>query len=163
MAATPDFSWSYQLTPNDELEGELFNSSMTELESYVNALKARLDILDGAVVPAEYLTETDLTNHVDATTPHKRMVKFGASDVLAGSSIPAGKAIIAQKFSGTVDGGGTVGVSFSVPYTGGGLIGVFVTPTGTATPLAVSAPAVSGVTVVGTAGTAFHGIAWGWY
>lgn len=163
MAATPDFSWSYDLTPRTDLQGERFNSAMSQLESYINSLKARLDLLDGAVTPTEYVTDTDLDNHVNATAPHKRMVKFASNAVLAGDTIPADKIVQAQKFSGTISSGGQVGVTFSVPYTSGGVVGIFVVPTSTATPLAISAPAVNGVTVVGADGTSFHGIVWGWY
>jgi len=163
MAATPDFSWSYDLVARQELVGEQFNTAMTALESYINALKARLDILDGAVTPTEYVTDTDLDNHVNATAPHKRMVKFASNAVLTGSVAPADKVVLAQQFSGTIVSGGSVGVTFSTPYTGGGVVGIFVTPSTDAEPLAISAPATNGVTVVGANGTAFHGIVWGWY
>lgn len=162
MAATPDFSWSYDLVPRDDLEADRFNSAMSQLESYINSLKARLDLLDGAVVPTQYVTDTDLDNHVNATAPHKRMSKFASNAVLMGDVIPADKIVQAQKFSGTIVSGGQVGVTFAVPYTGGGVVGIFVTPTTTATALAISAPAVNGVTIVGANGTAFHGIVWGW-
>lgn len=163
MPATPDFSWSYDLVSRQNLVGEQFNMAMTALESYVNSLKARLDLLDGAVTPSEYVTDTDLDNHVNATAPHKRMVKFDSSAVLSGDSLPADKIVRAQTFSGTVGGGGTVGITFTVPYTSGGVVGAVVTPIGTATPLAVSAVAYNGLTVVGEAGTEFYGIVWGWY
>lgn len=163
MAATPDFSWSYDLTPQTDLQAERFNSAMSQLESYVNALKARLDLLDGAVTPTEYVTDTDLDNHVNATAPHKRMVKFASNAVLTGDVIPADKIVQAQKFSGTIVSGGSVGVTFSMPYTDGGVVGIFVTPIGSATALSISGTAVNGVTVNGANGTSFHGIVWGWY
>lgn len=163
MAATPDFSWAYDLVPRTEIEAERFNSAVSQLESYINALKARLDLLDGAVTPTEYVTDSDLDDHVNATAPHKRMVKFASNGVLTGDVVPADKIVQAQRFSGTISSGGSVGVTFSVPYTDGGVVGIFVTPSTTATPLGISAPATNGVTVVGANGTSFHGIVWGWY
>lgn len=88
MAATADFQWAYDLVVLDNLRGPEFNAAMTLLEGYINSLKARLDLLDGAVTPADYFTQAEAVTHFANANAHPRMVRLGGHDTLAGVSCP---------------------------------------------------------------------------
>lgn len=163
MTATADFVWGYDFTAGNDLKADSYNLAMTQLESYVNALKARLDLLDGAVVPSNYATTTALNNHINAVSPHGRMLamRSGAPELSGTAMGLPGSKMYLDTVAATIGGPGYVDVSWSTFANGIMHIGVTALST-TPSPVSIASYTLAGVRVYGTAGVNIRLLIVGW-
>lgn len=162
MTATADFTWAYDLAPDTEFEADRFNLGMTQLESFINSLKSRVDLIDGAVVPSSYATVTQLTAHEDSTSPHDAVLRLGSTVALAGVSTAPTRALTVQTLSGTIGGGGYVDLNFVSPYLNALNAAIPVLVSAAPSALSISSPALGSCRVYGTVAASIRLIVMGW-
>lgn len=162
MTATPDFEWAYNLLPNAELEADRFNLAVTQFESFVNSLAARLDVLDGAVLPTQYATRALLTAHEDSTNPHDAVLRLGSTAPLAGVSSAPDRALVVQTLSGTIGGLGYVDLTFVAAYLNALNVAIPVQVSATPGALSIASPTLSSCRVHGPVGASVRLTVMGW-
>ena len=162
MTATADFAWTYDLQPNTDLQADRFNLAMTQLESYLNSLKARLDLVDGAITPSQYATTATLTAHVTATSPHAAVARLGATVALAGVSTAPSTALTVQTLTGTVGGAGYVDFTFVTAFLNALNVALPVHVSAAPGALSVSSPALGSCRVYGPVAASVRLVVMGW-
>ena len=162
MTATADFAWNYDLQPNTDLQADRFNLAMTQLESYVNSLKARMDLVDGAVIPSQYATTATLNAHVAATSPHAAVARLGSTVALAGVSTAPSTALTVQTLSGTIGGGGYLDFTFVSAFLNALNVALPVHVSATPSALSISSPALGSCRVYGPVSAAVRLVVMGW-
>lgn len=91
---TADFVWPYDPTPGQNFIGPAFVAATSALEAYLNGLKARLDVLDGGVAAANYVTRAELNSHVASPDPHAQVLRLDAGSALVGNPTPTTHVVV---------------------------------------------------------------------
>ena len=111
---TPLVAPTFQASPHSTTKGEMDNAFALVVDR-LNAITALVDALSG-VTPGSYATSSDLAAHVAASIPH--------AGVMLLPQTPAGKRVMIQAGTVTLDGSGAATYVYPTPYTGGTVLQV---------------------------------------
>lgn len=162
---TAPFEWSYTLSTDEAFDIDQFNTAITELESYVNAMQAQVDSLAAAAAPdlSGYVTTSTFNAHLASMEAHlSYLLGFAGGTALYGTDHDGTSAIRAEIGTVTLS-GGTGTFTYDTAFTNG-ILGTSATVVGgTAHAVAVNTPTnLTDVGITGTSTDVISVLVWGW-